>query len=281
VEPSEPPTLGPPEPAPPEPAPTPSSISPRRAAVAGLVVGLMVCSALVGFGVLTRPDPEAGKDRSAEFMAAYSRSRTSTYRMESSFKREMRTGAVLESAREVTQRMPDRLVRQFGGLTGQLDGRLVGCTSKPDGEYSCQQGDKAGQSLGAELEEELTNLRSYFVGPRPLYRVTRSGDGCYHLKQDYPLPDPPFGTKAEFCFDEATGAVRRLVRDLDLATETLEAATLVAAVTDADFSLARETEFDEQIRRPEVASATSAPAAPAPVAPEPSATVPSPTTTAP
>ncbi len=237
----------------------PEPRSSKRAAIAGLVVGLVGCGALIAFGVLTRPDPEAGKDRSTEFLAAYTRSRTGTYRMESSFRREMRTGAVLESAREVTQRMPNRLVRQFGGLNGQIDGRDVVCTSKPDGEYSCVQGNKASQSLSAELDEEITNLRSYFVGPRPLYRATRSGVDCFQLMQDYPLPDPPFGTRAEFCFDEPTGAVRRLVRDLDLANETVEAVTLTGAVNDSDFSLERDAEFDEQISRPEIVSATTVP----------------------
>ena len=129
----------------------------RVGAVAGVVVGAAVVATLVATGVLSLPRREGGDPR-AELVAAYERSRTATFVVESDFERRMDSGAVLRSAQLVAQRPPDRVVRQFGGIDGIVGGRSVLCTTTPDGGFTCRAAGAA-RDYQAELRQELDNLR--------------------------------------------------------------------------------------------------------------------------
>ena len=225
-------------------APRPS----RLGAVAGVAVGAAVVVALVATGVLPALRREQGDPR-AEFLAAFERSRTGTFVVESDFERRMDSGAVLTSAQLVAQRPPDRVVRQFGGIDGIVDGRSVLCTTTPDGGFGCRAAGTP-RDYQAELRQELENLRGYVTPPAPIYRVERAGPGCYELRQVIVYADPPFGSFARFCFDERTGALVGVHRRLDNATETLTATAVRTEVTADDLGLEPREEFAARTAAP-------------------------------
>jgi hypothetical protein len=234
-------------------APRPS----RVAAAAGVLVGGGVAAALVATGALRVP---TASDTSArqDFVAAYERSRQGTFVVESRFRRQMDTGAVLESGQLLVQQPPTRLVRQFGGVDGIVDGRGVVCATGPDGSFGCRAGDTP-RDFAAETRREVDNLRGYVTPPAPIYRVNRDESGCFELTQVIVYPDPPFGSRARFCFDERTGAPTTVERRLDNASELLQATALRTGVTDADLALEARGDL---VARTEPASGPSMPVPP-------------------
>ncbi|MEZ5144430.1 MAG: hypothetical protein R2726_18240 [Acidimicrobiales bacterium] len=253
--------------------------TPRAAALAGVVVGGAVVVALVATGVLRLP-PRPEGDARDQFVAAYERSRHGTYVVESQFERRMDTGAVLTSAQRLAQRPPDRVVRQFGGIDGVLQGRAVVCSTGPDGSFGCRRGD-APRDFDAEVRQEVDNVRGYVTPPAPIYRVAKEADGCFALTQVIVYASPPFGSSARFCFDDATGAPTTVERRLDNATERLEATEVRTTVTDDDLSLEARDEYGAHTSEATSSTGTEAPAPPSVTAAPPGTEPPSPTTTAP
>ena len=65
-------------------------------------------------------------------------------------------------------------------------------------------------------------------------------------------PDPPYGRRAELCFDPDSGALRYLRRELDGIVEEQEAIAIRTDVTDADFDLTYDPEYDPAGDLPEL-----------------------------
>src|SRR5205823_50148 len=84
------------------------------------------------------------------------------------------------------------------------EGRRLPCTTGPRGALQCRDGGPA-PPYGQEVDRELALLRGYLSGPDPLYRVRVEGGGCYRLELLVSMPAPPYGRRARFCFDAATG----------------------------------------------------------------------------
>lgn len=213
-------------------------------AAAGVVVGVGLAVALVVGGHLTTPGPQ--RDLTTELTDAFRRSRESTFRMEADFTRTMADGRSLSSAALVVQRPPDHLRRQLGGVGGAVAGRAVNCSTGPDGLFSCAPG-AAVPPYQDTVEAEVANLRSYFDPSAPLYRVDDRGPGCFGLVQVGAYPDPPYGVDTTMCFDEGTGAMTILeLRREGGSVDRLEATSVQAVVSDADFDLSATGAFDQR-----------------------------------
>lgn len=240
----------------------------RSGTLAGLLVGAVLCLVLVGTGTLGVPRRLDPRDASADFLAAWERSRRAPLLVEGEFRREQPGGRVLTSGTQLVQRWPDRLVRQFGSTTGTVGGREVNCSTDANGNYGCaEQGEPVADPDGAAeaaLADELRILRDYFTKPGPpLYLVNRRG-ACFELRQRILYPDPPYGEWARFCFDDRTGALRVFERRLrDGTTESSRATSIRTDVTANDFSMERQPGFDSAMQLP------------APIAPTPTSTPPS------
>ena len=153
------------------------------------------------------------------------------------------SGRTLESATFVAQRPPDRLQRQFGGITGTVAGHQIMCSTNVGGSFHCGPAAPAADPAQA-LATQIESLHSYFAAP-PLYRVVQGDDdGCFELTQVRPLARAPYGTSATMCFDAATGAIRYLQQHLEGAVDTFEAVEIRPFATDADFSLAQDNTYD-------------------------------------
>ena len=216
-------------------------------ALAGLAVGLLVSAVLLVGGVLDddgggdqeRTEPTtAGSEVSdpevaARFLDAWSRSRTGTYAVRSTFERELRDGRGFTSEGFLAQRPPERLQAQFGNAVGRVGGRLVTCSTGAEGVYRCAEGEPDA-TYAEEVEAELATLRSYVAGTNSLYRVESGDDGCFRLLERRRVPAPPYGSTAEFCFDADTGAPTLIRIERPEGTDTTRAVEVRDEVTDAD-----------------------------------------------
>src|SRR3954452_21429779 len=85
---------------------------PLWATLAGAVVGLAVTAGLVVAGPLRLPTGVNRSDATADFLAAWERSRRGTFVVRATYERRQPGGAVLSSPTELVQRPPDRLLRR-------------------------------------------------------------------------------------------------------------------------------------------------------------------------
>ncbi len=218
--------------------------------IAGVLAGAVAAGLLVATGALDRA-PEAGvtattattgdqgpddagdeaATAAADFVAAWRRSRLGTYVAHSTFRRTVAAGGGFTGETSVAQRPPDRLERTFGSITARLGDRVVLCRTAA-GVYRCDSGPTR-HSYRSVVRGEVALLRGYVEGPAPLYTVAADGD-CFDLTQVRPLPAPPYGTAARFCFDPDTGAITYLRVARDEATDVTEATSVSADVRGAD-----------------------------------------------
>ncbi|MGQ0432080.1 MAG: hypothetical protein ACT452_06710 [Microthrixaceae bacterium] len=174
------------------------------------------------------------------FAAAWERSRTETYLATGVYERRSEvTGATVSSEDVVAQRPPRRLHRQLAGVAGRDDDRLVVCPAPPLGDEAraapCQLGPPGGETYAQSVEREVEGVRMLTSGPRPLYRVVVRRPGCFHLTRERVDPRAPFGQRATFCFDDATGAVvSSTVHHEGGVVEVLSVSTVRRRVSDAD-----------------------------------------------
>ena len=211
--------------------------------IAGAVVGSLVAVALVlGGGLDDRVTKAPGADASAEFLAAYQRSLKGTYAVKATFTRQLDSGATLSSNALVAQRPPDSIRRQFGGITGTIQGHVVSCSTEVDGTFHCSPAADA-PSFEETVQQSVETMTSYFTDTPPLYRAVRYGDDCFELIQNRPSALLPYGSQARFCFDEATGAIRLLIERKEGAIDTFEATDIRGSVTATDFSLSEDDDF--------------------------------------
>jgi hypothetical protein len=200
----------------------------RAPALAGALVGVVSAVALaLLLGPPARPSAEAAD----AFLDAWARHRTATYVAEGTFTRSVEGEAVLRSAVRTAQRPPDRLEVGPGSATGRRDGRRIACAAEEDGELSCREGEAVGPYEDA-VEREVAIFRDQF-GPGRLYDATADGD-CFVFDLAAPDPAPPYGDRATYCFDDATGALRRSRIDHGRVVDTVEIDTIRTDVRDED-----------------------------------------------
>jgi len=183
---------------------------------------------------------EADGGAAEQFVAAWERSREATFVTIGTYERRSGvSGATLTSEDIVVQRPPQRLHRQLGGVDG-LDGdRLVVCPAPPEGDEErpapCRAGAPSGVTYAERVQTEVAGLRSILGGAAPLYSVRTPSQGCFELVQRRIDPRAPFGVRASFCFDEASGAVRlSRVRHEGGIVETVVVTAIRREVVDAD-----------------------------------------------
>jgi hypothetical protein len=214
---------------------------PVVAASVVLIVAAGVLGALAIAGVFSSDDEPV--DAQQALLAAYERSRGAVFAATGTFTRTLPDGRTLESGSLVVQRPPDEIRRQLGGTSGRLNGRIVNCSTGPDGRSQCAEGADAG-SWDAMVAKELENLRSYFDAERPAYTVQEQPGGCFELTTTGLVADLPYGKRAVMCFDPGTGAMRSIeIEHAGGAVDRLEAASIRATVSPEDFSLADDPAF--------------------------------------
>lgn len=179
-------------------------------------------------------DPEAAE----RFLAAWSASLEGTYVTVGRFERVRDDDRVLEGSMYLAQRPPDRVEAAFGSLDAVLAGHRVACAEDDAQQVRCRTADAA-RGADADARSELDRLRGLVtetdaevVAP---YRVSDVGGGCFVLTLRFGLPAAPYGDRARFCFDSASGArVRSEVQREGGVVDRFTVDQLAVEVTDAD-----------------------------------------------
>ncbi len=213
-----------------------------------LVVGAVVVVAMIAglAAALLWPSSSSDDDADAieDFLAAYRRSKETTYVVEAEFTRTMADGRQLASAAVVAQRPPDELRRQLGSITGRLQNQWLNCSTVPGSGFRCAPGGPV-EPWDEAVAGEVEALRGYLVDEPALYSVRDAGDGCFELARLYQRPEAPYGLGARLCFDEASGAMDLLeVRREGGATDRFQAVEVRTDVTDADFVVEQDEAYD-------------------------------------
>lgn len=234
----------------------PSRRTTALAVVALLVLPATAAVALAGNrGERVAPLPPEvdvvqGEGPTADFLAAFERSRTATYRIRQVSERQRDGAVALTSAATVVQRPPDRLVvADDGSVDGGRDGRVVRCV-----EGECYVGEP-GFDYAAEVAGQVENLAGLVEGDQAVYAVgaergpaadpesesngaiAAAGPECYLLDLMRQVPAPPYGTFARFCFDPATGAPTLIRVEHPSGVDETVTEAMTAEVTRDDLAL--------------------------------------------
>jgi len=179
-----------------------------------------------------RPRPSAAD----AYLAAWRRSQLGTWRVVLRWERRA-GGGRLDDVIRIAQRPPDRLVIGAGSVNARRDGRRLACAAGSDGRLLCRDAGGA-PPYEQQVDQQEAVLRQQLAGPEALYTVGRAGSSCYDLRLRFlRFPAPPYGRRARFCFDAATGAPTLLDIDRTEGNDRQAAVQVSGRVTDDDLSL--------------------------------------------
>lgn len=197
------------------------------------MIGIVVVAAFAALCVvaaLTAQDKtdETGQAAASSFVDAWKHSRTGTYALTGTYVRRAPGRSTMRSPVRLVQRPPNRLLFQFGEVTGRIGRQPVICGPKGP----CRRG-PVGRTYEEDSTRQLAIVAQYIGGAAPRYTVERRGS-CFTLRLVRGLP-AAYGDESLFCFDRATGApVRIRVRNRNVVEERTTT-HLTGTVRSSDF----------------------------------------------
>jgi hypothetical protein len=216
-----------------------AEVSSLRVAVAGVLVGtaLAVVVARTDRPAITNRSghPASTHDPTADFLAGWRRSLTSTYIIDERFERRLTNGRSLTFTIHTVQRPPDRLVTGLGTVAARTESGRLACAATSDGSLKCR---RAGTVVpyAQEVAAEMATLGRLVVGSGRLYDVRGAGADCFDLRLRVAYPNPPYGQQATFCFDPASGAPRRSAIRRVQGTDARQTVQVRTSVTPRDLA---------------------------------------------
>lgn len=172
----------------------------------------------------------------SDFLADWHTWRSADVIVRSTFVRERVDGETLTSDMVVAQQGDRRIVSRLGGAEGYLDDEQVRCVSESDGSYRCDR-TPTGMTAEQRRSAELDTWAEYLSGVPPYYRILALDRSCYELVLTRALPGAEFGSLAEFCFDDDSGAlVRTRITYANGLVETTEAVLIETEVEPGIFT---------------------------------------------
>ncbi len=173
----------------------------------------------------------------ASFLTAWERFRLGVFVITSEFTRTLDDGSVLTAPRGLAQSPPVRVTSEFANAsTSYVDGE-VACTTDELGFFSCLEAGLDMEAYRAELQAEQIVLASYLSDSPPLYVIDQLDDGCFEFLIAQVMALPPYGSRALFCFDDATGALERQLVVRESATDEVRAIEIRTDVTAEDLRI--------------------------------------------
>ena len=143
-------------------------------------------------------------DAGPAYIADWRRSQLDTWKVVLRWQRTV-GGTHLGDQIRIAQRPPDRLSVALGSVDARQGDRLLACAAGQDGRLRCRDAGAA-PPYDQEVQTGEAVLRQQLLGSQRLYDVTASSAHCYDFRLRVAYPAPPYGRRARFCFDEATGA---------------------------------------------------------------------------
>lgn len=203
--------------------------------VGSVVIALMI-AAMTFAAVDARSGPARATidDPVGSLVEAWARSRSATYRSTGAFERSAPDGRAIAADVEIVQRPPDRLLRQFGEVSGRRGERVLRCPAPiGGGALECTLG-PPGESFDATVAAEVASFRALVAGADPLYDIARRSADCWRMTRTRNDPRSGFGLQTDLCTDPVTGAVRSIETDHGEITERTVYDEISAEVADAD-----------------------------------------------
>ena len=160
-------------------------------------------------------EPAPPADAAPAFLRVWRRSLTGTWVVEQRFDRVLANGRRLSSTVHRAQRPPESLV----------------CSAATGKQRTCEP--PLTTPFDARVARDMALLRGYVTGRTRLYAVTAGDSGCFRLRLVASVLTPPYGRRATFCFDAATGAPLRSEVRRDEGIDRITAVK-VGVPTDAD-----------------------------------------------
>lgn len=171
-----------------------------------------------------------------DFLEAWERFRKGTFVVDLRFERTVTGKDVpLVSAGILVQQPPRRIVRAFGNESAVFGDGAQTCELGADASSLCTPAHRT-EPYDVQVAGELSILAQYFSTDTPLYRVEAPTPNCFRLFLYRPMPLPPYGDAAQFCFDAATGAMTLFESTTSAGGDRTTAERITTTVTEADFA---------------------------------------------
>lgn len=195
-----------------------------------------VAAAVAVAATWTGGTTERGKphDAAPAYVADWRRSQLATWKVVLRWQRTA-GGSHLDDQIRIAQRPPDRLSVALGSVEARQGDRRLACAAGEDGRLRCRDAGPA-PPYDQEVSAGEAVLRQQLLGPKRLYDVTATSPHCYDFGLRVNYPAPPYGRRARFCFDQATGAPT--LRDVQRpqGRDVQDAVSVSGQVDDADLA---------------------------------------------
>lgn len=215
---------------------------------AGIVVGVLavlmiaVVTADDGSGdslspvELSFPEVEHEETAADDLVVAWNRWRTASYVSTGTWTRTLDgSDSPLTGDAYTAQLPPRRLILRLGSVVESIDGTVLTCDNpaEPVIVPGCSEVEGL-LSYDDRLRSEMSLVLNYVRGPQRIYDVAEV-EGCFHVELIPAALRSPWGRAAQFCFDEASGALRSSRVRRQSAVDEEVVAVISTDVSDADF----------------------------------------------
>lgn len=179
--------------------------------------------------------PAQHRGNAVRFLDAWDRFRNGTFVVDLRFERTVTGKDVpLVSAGILVQQPPRRIVRAFGNESSVAADGAQTCELGADATSLCTAA-RPTEPYDVQVAGERSILSQYFSGDSPLYRVDAPAANCFRLFLYRAMPLAPYGDAAQFCFDDATGAMTLFETTTAGGGDRTVAERITTTVTEADF----------------------------------------------
>lgn len=185
---------------------------------------------------LSFPAVEHDVQAAEDLVVAWNRWRTGTFVSAGTWSRTLDgSDTPLSGDAYTAQEPPRRLVLRLGAVIEEIDGELTSCDGAIEGVIvpSCTEV-SGGRTYEERVRTEMSLVLQYVIGDTRIYDVA-AVDGCFKVELLPAALRSPWGRAAEFCFDEASGALRSSRVRRQSAVDVEINFVIRAEVTDADF----------------------------------------------
>lgn len=233
-------------------APAPARpVTPRVVlVVGGVVIGVVVVLVVVAISAwggdsdggepatTSFPAVDHDPDAAEALVVAWERWRTATFVSTGVWSRTLDAGgSPLEGPVFTAQDPPRRRTLRLGSIVEQIEGTVARCDLPSEDLIvpDCLAADTT-RSYEERVADEMELVRRYVAGPNRLYDVGFGDPECFQVELETAALRSPWGRWSEFCFDDATGALRSSRTRRASAVDTEIITGIRSEVTDADFS---------------------------------------------
>ena len=182
------------------------------------------------------PPVEHDEAAAKDLVVAWNRWRTASFVSAGTWTRTLDSDdAPLTGDTYTAQEPPRRLVLRLGAVIESIDGSLVTCDNPSEPVIVPECSEMAGlRSYDERLRSEMSLVLNYVIGEERIYDVAEV-DGCFNVELIPAVLRSPWGRAGQFCFDEASGALRSSRVRRQSAVDEEVAVVIRTDVSDEDF----------------------------------------------